>query len=59
MSLMAYHMLEVKNHLKVVLEEQGCDDLDSSVWRMRESFTTLCKIISDDDYATLSCVVPA
>ena len=64
--LMANRMLEVKNHLKVVLEEQGWDDLAASEWKMLQSivnllqpFARLSSLLSGDEYTTLSCVVPA
>ena len=64
--LMVNRMLEVKNHLKVVLEEQGWDDLAASEWKMLQSivnllqpFARLSSLLSGDEYTTLSCVVPA
>ena len=46
---MVNRMLEVKNHLKVVLEEQGWDDLAASEWKLLQSIVNLlqpfCKII--------------
>ena len=59
-------MLEVRNHLKVVLEEQGWDDLAASEWRMLQNvvnllqpFAKFTSLLSGDEFTTLSCVVPA
>ena len=65
-NFMVNRMLEVKNHLKVVLEEQGWDDLAASEWKMLQSivnllqpFARLSSLLSGDEYTTLFCVVPA
>ena len=63
---MLNRMLEVRSHLKVVLEEQGWDDLAASEWRMLQNIVTLLQpfakftsLLSGDEFTTLSCVVPA
>ena len=64
--LMVNRMLEVRNHLKVVLEEQGWDDFAASEWRMLQNvvnllqpFAKFTSLLSGDEFTTLSCVVPA
>ena len=64
--LMVNRMLQVKDHLKVVLEEQGWDDLAASEWRMLQGIVNLLQpfakfttLLSGDEFTTLSCVVPA
>ena len=64
--LMIERMLEVKDHLKVVLDEQGWDGLVASEWRILKSikellypFAKFTQLLSGDEFSTLSCVVPA
>lgn len=64
--LMVNRMLQVKDHLKVVLEERGWDDLAASEWRMLQRIVNLLQpfakfttLLSGDEFTTLSCVVPA
>ena len=63
---MINRMIEVKDQLKVVIEEQGWDDLAASEWRVLQSikaflqpFANFTSLLSGDEFTTLSCVVPA
>lgn len=64
--LMIQRLIEVKDQLKAVLEEQGWDDLAASEWRTLSSVTNLLQpfakftsLLSGDEFTTLSCVIPA
>ena len=64
--LMVKRLLDVKDKLKIVLEEQGWDDLAASEWRtlthianLLQPFATFTNLLSGDEYTTLSCVIPA
>ena len=64
--LMMNRMIEAKDHPKVVLNEQGWDDLAASEWRALHSIVNLLQpfakftsLLSGDEFTTLSCVVPA
>ena len=64
--LMVNRMIEVKDHLKNVLNEQRWDDLAASEWRMLQHIVNLLQpfakftsLLSADEFTTLSCVVPA
>ena len=55
-----------EGQLKVVLDEQGWDDLAASEWRTLSNITCLLQpfakftsLLSGDEYTTLSCVIPA
>ena len=63
---MINRMIDVKDQLKVVIEEQGWDDLAASEWRVLQSikaflqpFVNFTSLLSGDEFTTLSCVVPA
>ena len=63
---MVKRLVDVKDHLKVVLEEQGWDDIAASEWRTLNSITNLLQpfakftsLLSGDQFTTLSCVIPA
>ena len=64
--LMVKRLLDVKDKLKIVLEEQGWDDLAESEWRtlthitnLLQPFAKFTNLLSGDEYTTLSCVIPA
>ena len=64
--LMVTRLIDVKEKLKVVLEEQGWDDLAASEWRtlthianLLQPFAKFTSLLSGDEFTTLSCVVPA
>ena len=64
--LMLERLIDVKDQLKVVLDEQGWDDLAASEWRTLSNITCLLQpfakftsLLSGDEYTTLSCVIPA
>ena len=59
-------LLEVKDELKVVLDEQGWDDLAASEWKTLKSITTLLHpfakftlLLSGEEFTIPSCVIPA
>ena len=64
--LLINRLLEVREKLKVVLDEQGWDDLAASEWRMLKNisillhpFAKFTSLLSGDEFTTLSCVIPA
>ena len=64
--LMLNRLLELKEHLKTVLEQQGWDDLAASEWRkikgvvhLLQPFAKFTSLLSGDEFTTLSCVIPA
>ena len=66
LTLMVKRLLDVKDKLKIVLEEQGWDDLAASEWRtlihitnLLQPFAKFTNLLSGDEYTTLSCVIPA
>ena len=63
---MVTRLIDVKEKLKVILEEQGWDDLAASEWRtlthianLLQPFAKFTSLLSGDEFTTLSCVVPA
>ena len=56
-------LIEVKDKLKVVLDEQGWDDLAVSEWLTLTHITNLLQpltnFLSEDEFTTLSCGIPA
>ena len=64
--LMLNRLLELKEYLKAVLEQQGWDDLAASVRRkikgvvdLLHPFAKFTSLLSGDEFTTLSCVIPA
>ena len=64
--LMLNRLLDLKEHLKAVLEQQGWDDLAASEWRkikgvvdLLQPFAKFTSLLSGDEFTTLSCVIPA
>lgn len=64
--LMVNRLIDVKDQLKLVLDEQGWDDLATSEWRtlinisnLLQPFAKFTSLLGGDEYTTLSCVVPA
>ena len=64
--LMLKRLIEVKDKLKAVLEEQGWDDLAANEWRtlthvtnLLQPFAKFTNLLSADEFTTLSCVIPA
>ena len=64
--LMVNRMMEVRNQLKVVLEDLGWDDLAASEWKILQNivnllhpFAKFTSLLSCDEFTTLSCVIPA
>lgn len=61
--LLINRLLDVKDELKVVLDEQGWDDLAASKWRTLKNilhlFAKFTLLLSGDEFTTLLCVIPA
>ena len=64
--LLINRVLEMREKLKVVLDEQGWDDLAASEWRMLKNisiplhpFAKFTSLLIRDEFTTLSCVIPA
>ena len=56
-------LLEVKDKLKIILDEQGWDDLAASEWRTLKNLSVLLhpitkftSLLSGDKFTTLSCM---
>ena len=64
--LLINRLLEVKEKLKIVLDERGWDDLAAREWRTLKNisillhpFAKFTSLLSGDEFTTLSCVIPA
>ena len=60
---MISRLLEVKDKLKIILDEQGWDDLATSEWRTLKNLSALLhpiakftSLLSGDEFTTLSCM---